>query len=323
MENKLPLVTVIIPSYNRIDTVSQTLDSIISQRCNFEIEIVVGDDYSTDGVREVLQKYHLKYKKIIRLLFHERNIGLGANWAKCVLMARGKYIANCDNDDYWHEPNKLQLQVDFMESNPIYGLCHTDYRIHNRNTNVLVEKKCENSTVPNVSQLTAVMNGYFRCCNATVLYRREVLMKYINLEDYVQYQFTLQDWNTWMLLANHTKFFAMHISTATFGVETESITRPNDFDKLESRLIKEKDCFRYVCDKLPNNYTYNVEDYEFYANRVLLSMAYNLKRYEYAKRIASRPQKKSLKYLFSKNKYLFVLLSYILMIKKKFKTQQY
>ncbi len=312
-----PLVSIIVPSYNRINTVTQTLDSIINQYCCFDFEIVVGDDFSTDGVREVLLHYQVKYPDIIVLLFHDKNIGLGANWAKCVLKSRGKYIANCDNDDYWHNPRKLQLQVDFMESNPDYGLCHTDYRIHNRDTNKISEVICENSTVPNVSQLTAIMNGYFRCCNATVFYRKDVLMNHIDLSDYIKYQFTLQDWNTWMLLANYTKFYPMHISTATFGVETESITRPKDIEKLEARFIRESECYKYVCDKLPENYLYRAEDYDDYSNMVLLNVAYKQKKFVLARKYANRLRGKSMKILFAKNSFSFLLFSNLLIFIKK------
>jgi glycosyltransferase involved in cell wall biosynthesis len=110
-----PIVSVVIPSYNRAETVGQTIDSILNQQCNFEFEIVIGDDCSTDNAREVLQGYQKQYPTKIKLLFHDTNLGLGANWATCVQHCRGKYLANCDNDDYWHNPEKLQLQVDFLD----------------------------------------------------------------------------------------------------------------------------------------------------------------------------------------------------------------
>ena len=78
------LISVVIPSYNRADTVGQTIDSILAQKVDADVEIVIGDDCSTDNAREVLLAYKEKYPDIIRLIFHEHNIGLGANWATCV-----------------------------------------------------------------------------------------------------------------------------------------------------------------------------------------------------------------------------------------------
>lgn len=88
------LISVVIPSYNRADTVGQTIESIIAPKVDADIEIIIGDDCSTDNAREVLLKYKEQYPSIIHLIFHEHNIGLGANWATCVKACKGKYICN-------------------------------------------------------------------------------------------------------------------------------------------------------------------------------------------------------------------------------------
>ena len=134
------LISVIIPSHNRSNTVSQTIQSIIDQNFDKRFEIIIGDDCSTDNAREVLQEYQQKYPEIIRLIFHEQNIGLGANWATCVKAAKGKYLCNCDNDDYWHNPDKLRIQFDYMESHPDENVIITNHRNHNRDTGVITEE---------------------------------------------------------------------------------------------------------------------------------------------------------------------------------------
>lgn len=120
------LISIVIPSFNRASTVGQAIESIISQQVNADIEIIIGDDCSTDNAREVLSSYKEKYPDIISLIFHDKNIGLGANWATCVKACRGEYICNCDNDDYWHNPNKLQIQKDYMDSHPGSNVLITD-----------------------------------------------------------------------------------------------------------------------------------------------------------------------------------------------------
>ena len=122
-----PVVSVVIPSYNRMETLGEAIDSILNQICNFDFEIVIGDDFSTDNSKEILLKYQEKYPRNIKLLFQEENIGLGSNWAISVQNCRGKYITNCDNDDYWHNDHKLQIQVDYLETHLECGLLHTDY----------------------------------------------------------------------------------------------------------------------------------------------------------------------------------------------------
>ena len=78
------LISTIIPSYNRAEAVGDTINSILAQQVDADIEIIIGDDCSTDNVRDILLAFEEKYPNIIHLIFHENNIGLGANWATCV-----------------------------------------------------------------------------------------------------------------------------------------------------------------------------------------------------------------------------------------------
>ena len=187
---KNPVASVIIPSYNRVDTVVQTLESILNQKCDFDFEIVIGDDCSTDNVRELLMMYQEKYPSQIVLLFHEKNVGLAANWAICMQNCRGKYVANCDNDDFWHNPDKLKLQVDFMEAHPEYGVCHTNYRVLNRKNGHFKEVEIDSLKYNEDTLQKSIFIMTFQGCNVTFLYRKEVLLKYLNLNDFIKYQFT-------------------------------------------------------------------------------------------------------------------------------------
>ncbi len=305
-----PVVSVIIPSFNRENLIKECLDSILKQECKFEYEIIIGDDCSLDNTPAILIEYQNVHPDKIVLLFYEQNIGLGANWATCVKEARGKYVANCDNDDYWHNNKKLQLQVDFLEAHPEYGVCHTDFRKHNRKTGIITEETAENTILPNENLQDSIMRGNFKCCNATVMYKKSLLGKYVNFDDFINRRFTLQDWNTWMILSKYVPFYCMHISTATFGIETQSITRPDNFDKLESRLNEERDCYKYICDLFPDKYPYIKEDYDEYAYNVLLNMAYRQKCYKKAKEYGAKLTKKSIKVLFSRNWLLFYVLCF-------------
>ena len=303
-----PFVSVVVPSYNRANTVSQTLDSILNQQCDFDFEIIIGDDCSTDNARGILLNYQTKYPEKIKLLFYDENIGLGANWATCIKHCNGKYIANCDNDDYWHNPQKLQLQINFMEENPQYGLCHTDYRTHNRKTGKIREYVGEIGGEGNEEiQAQSIMYHRFSCCNASVMYHKSVLLQYINLDDYINFHFSLQDWNTWMLIAPFTKFRCLHISTATFGIETQSITRPQNIDKMNEKWKKQKACYQYICKKLPQVYPYNENEYDQLEYASCLDYAYAKMDYRIAKKYALLLNNKSLRVRFAKNRFLFYL----------------
>ena len=313
-----PFVSVVIPSYNRADTVSQTIESIVNQQCDFDFELIIGDDCSTDNARDILKGYQTQYPSIIKLLFHDENIGLGANWATCIKQCRGKYIANCDNDDYWHNPQKLQLQVEFMEQNPQYGLCHTDYIIHDRTTGEITAQTCKHSSKrredETATTVQSLMSGIG--CNASVMYRKSVLMKYVNMDDFITYRFSLQDWNTWMLLAPFTEFGCLHVSTATFGVETSSITRPKTIEALEKRWQGQKDCYQYICEKLPTYYPYLEKEFDNHVNGLCLNFSFEIFDYLNAKKYALRCAK-SFKTRCAQNRLLFCLFAFVGKMKRK------
>lgn len=308
-----PFVSVVIPSYNRANTVSQTIDCILNQQCNFDFEIIIGDDCSTDNAREVLLEYQEKYPQNIVLLFHNQNIGLGANWATCVKECRGKYICNCDNDDYWHNQEKLQLQVDFMESHPTENVVITNHRCHHRDTGVITEEKAWIDRSMPLQQ--AFFHGHQRFCNATVMYRRDFLIEHLKLDDFINYQFTLQDWNTWMILSAYTDFYIMPISTATFGMETESITRPKTYESIINRFTKEKECYKYVCDLFPIDCPFDEKGWNSYVNSILLNQAFKQKDYPKANEFGKKTGSKSLKVFCSKNRILFWIYTWLKRIK--------
>ena len=276
-----PLVSIVIPSYNRANTVGQTIDSILAQQCGFTFEIIIGDDCSTDNARDVLLGYQKKYPQQIKLLFHEQNIGLGANWATCVKAAKGKYICNCDNDDYWHNPDKLRIQFDYMESHPDENVIITNHRNHNRDTGVITEELAWIDRSVTLQQ--AFFQGKQRFCNATIMYRAEFLRKHLNLDDFIKYQFTLQDWNTWIILSAYTDFTILPVSTATFGIETESIIRPATYEKIQERFRKEKECYQYVCNLFPNDLPFDERGYDTYVYGILLNLAYKKRDYKSAR----------------------------------------
>ena len=299
------LISIVVPSYNRADLVCETLDSILAQRVNAEIEIIIGDDCSTDNAREILLGYKSQYPKIIHLIFHDHNIGLGANWATCIKACNGDYICNCDNDDYWHNPDKLQIQLDYMESHPKANVLITNHRTHNRKTGEIKEEQAYiDRTIP-LQQ--AFFHGKERFCNATLMYRADFLKEHLPLDDFIKYQFTLQDWTAWIILSAYTDFDLIEPSTATFGIETVSITRPDSLEKLQKRLDKELECYKYCCSLFPDKLFFDEDGWYSYVNLLLLSMSYKMNDYEHAHQYAQKVSGHSKKVLCAHNRILFKL----------------
>lgn len=126
----LPItVSVFVMVYNHENFLKQCLDGILYQRTNFNIEIVVGEDCSTDSSREILLEYQLKYPGKFNLILHKENVGANKNQEIVLNNCIGKYIAMCEGDDYWTDPLKLQKQVDFLEENEEYTICFHDVQV--------------------------------------------------------------------------------------------------------------------------------------------------------------------------------------------------
>lgn len=116
-------------TYNHERYIRAALDSIVEQQTTFPMEVVIGEDSSTDGTRAILLEYQARYPSLIRLLLHEHNLGVSHNWETTVQACRGKYIALLEGDDYWTSPHKLQKQVDFLEARPDFSLCFHRTRV--------------------------------------------------------------------------------------------------------------------------------------------------------------------------------------------------
>ncbi|WP_144605240.1 glycosyltransferase [Algoriphagus algorifonticola] len=126
-----PLVSVSCLSFNHANYIRQCFEGILAQKTNFPFEIVVYDDASTDGTIEIIQEYIHKYPDLFNVFFQKENqyskgvrgIAPRFNFPRC----RGKYIAFCEGDDFWIDPDKLQKQVDFLEENQDFTICCTNY----------------------------------------------------------------------------------------------------------------------------------------------------------------------------------------------------
>lgn len=127
-----PKVSVHIITYQHINYICEAIDSVLMQETDFPFEIIIGDDESTDGTREICIEYAEKYPDKIRLFLHKRenNIAIMGNRSHVFqytfnsFQLRGDYVAVCSGDDYWTDPLKLQKQCKFLEENAGYSYCY-------------------------------------------------------------------------------------------------------------------------------------------------------------------------------------------------------
>lgn len=142
-----PIVSVTVTTFQHGPYIQDCLNGILMQKTSFPFEIIIGEDESTDGTREMCTDYAEKHPDKVKLFLRDRKLSqlyiengdfivrFNGIWGR--MSAKGKYIAWCDGDDYWTDPFKLQKQVDFLEDNEEYVLCFHDSKVVDKDNKVI------------------------------------------------------------------------------------------------------------------------------------------------------------------------------------------
>lgn len=164
------IVSVCMITYNHEANIAQAIEGVLMQKTDFPIELVIGEDCSTDETRKIVQGYAERYSDKIRPLLSEYNLGMIPNFVVTLNACRGKYVALCEGDDYWTDPLKLQKQVDFLEMHPDHAICFHPAK-------KLYEATREFITIQNLDKKTAydlgdIISGRIVITTVSVMLRR-------------------------------------------------------------------------------------------------------------------------------------------------------
>jgi len=191
-------VSVLVMTYNHASFIAQALDSVLMQEINFDYEILISEDCSTDGTREIVIDYQKKIPGKIRLLLSEQNIHSNAVVARGIHAAKGKYIALLDGDDYWTSPHKLQKQVDFLDNHSECSMCF-------HNAQVFYEDGSQepwNWTPANQKEFSTLedlwMGNFIATCST--MFRKGL---FGDVPDWYDSFFPITDWPLYILNAEH------------------------------------------------------------------------------------------------------------------------
>ena len=138
MEKNDVKVSVMVLAYNHEKYIRQALESIVMQQTNFEFEVIIGEDMSTDNTRVIIKEFQQRYPEIIKPIFRKKNLGACRNVVSTLRRCTGEYVAFFEYDDYWVDPLKLQKQVDYLECHPECSGVMTNVRVVNRYGNAMV-----------------------------------------------------------------------------------------------------------------------------------------------------------------------------------------
>lgn len=272
-----PVVSVVIITYNQENTISQTIDSILRQKGDFTLEIVIGDDASSDLTGNICREYQLSHPECIRLLIHDTNQGIVGNFINTLRLCRGKYIGICAGDDYWCDEFKLEKQLHFFARNPDYGVVSTaGYRL-------LVEK---NKLVEGIAPLTPVKDGNVfdltwkggvYAMPLSLLIKSELIAN-IDFDEFVKRKFSVEDVPLQAILAKRTKFGHIPDLCVVYRVYKKSHTFINfnhpKYIEYHAGLVAIR---RYLYELFPNEVQFSEEWAENYlAYRSFLKSAYQL-----------------------------------------------
>jgi glycosyltransferase involved in cell wall biosynthesis len=222
-------------TYNHESYIAQAIESVLMQNTNFEYKLIIGEDCSTDRTNEIVKQYTEKYPDKITAFLNKKNLGIKNNAKQIYTACTAKYIALLEGDDYWTDPLKLQKQVDFLETNPEYGMVCTDYNVHWQSSDKMVT--AYNTKVYRRNKSSDITYDDYlidrsSIGTATALIRKDLYNLYFKeIDPYSKDWGVVGDTPLWLYIAQKSKIKNLHIVTATYRKLENSACNFTDLHK--------------------------------------------------------------------------------------------
>ena len=239
-----PLVSIRCLVYNHEPYLRQCLDGFVMQKTNFPFEAIVHDDASTDGSAAIIREYAEKYPDIIKPVFETEN-----QWGKgtisktmdAAMHPNSKYIATCEGDDYWTDPYKLQLQIDFLETHPDYSFSVHDFKVYEEVNQKFRDSQPISFLKDGEEQYTLTIDDYkkgvFFTQTLTCVYR----ISSLNKSNFIHYEAKF-DMTMFYALLTQGKCLLFNREMGVYRVHLGSVTsgdyRRVFHDKMDYKLLK-------------------------------------------------------------------------------------
>jgi glycosyltransferase involved in cell wall biosynthesis len=248
---KEPLVSVHMLTYNHVSHIAEAIEGVLKQQTDFPFELVIGEDCSTDGTRQIVMDYGRRYPNVIRVITTSSNVGAFKNSKRVTDSCVGKYVAFCEGDDYWHHPLKLQKQVRFLESQPQYGLVHSNY-----DDLYIKNKKLVRNSIPACGPFNdddafcEILSHKRKVMTLTVCLRRQLWNKVMQEhKELTDPSWPMGDTQTWLELARVAKVKYLPESLATHKILLESASRSRDPRKVYQFEVRARDLILHYVNK--------------------------------------------------------------------------
>ena len=250
-----PLVSVAMTTYNHAPYIAQAIEGVLKQKTNLSFELVIGEDCSTDGTREIVFEYQQRYPDVIRVITSNENVGMKENGRRVGEACRGKYLAYCEGDDYWHHPEKLHKQVEYMENHKECGMVFSDCDEIDIKTKRVTRNKTYASWYqyrsPSAINIEQILDLNMMKPTCTVMARRDLVEKIIESDPYLHQSghFLMGDTPLWAELSLISQVSYIPESLATYRLLEESASHSKDLKTTLRFWMSAAEMRLYLCDK--------------------------------------------------------------------------
>ncbi|HET8860554.1 glycosyltransferase [Marivirga sp.] len=249
MRIKSEMVSVCMVTYNHGNYIKEAIESVLLQKANFDIRLIIGDDCSSDNTPQIVEKVKKNHPKgkWITYVRRECNIGMMANFIDLLSRCSGNYIALCDGDDFWTDPVKLQRQIDFLEANEDFVLSYHSVETEPRGKNFKMLKNYDHQF--DFRDTLKLKQGP----TASMVFRNILKTKTLPSQFF---KAKSADWALELWLLNFGKGFYFKEKMGVYRVHDQGVSKVKKF-----RVNSEKAKFWYVMSllkKFPTNIAYYI-----------------------------------------------------------------
>jgi glycosyltransferase involved in cell wall biosynthesis len=300
---KSPLVSAHMITYNHEPYIAQAIEGVLQQKTDFPFELIIGEDCSTDRTREIVLEYQKKNPAIIRVLISASNVGGHKNSRRVSAACRGKYMAYCEGDDYWHNPLKLKKQVEYLELHPDVGMIHSDidwYFTDKKKKLKRVYMKHMSASLPRTgtSLIHEIVTANYVVATCSVIARRLLIEQ---IQDECQYEFSekflMGDTQTWIELAHRTRLAFLPESLSTYNIMPESASRSKDLTKYYNFTKNAFEMRLYYISKYGGTNTKKIETIVVQKRiNLMLGLAYQGRSIEWADEALTLAQRQNIRF---------------------------
>lgn len=234
MSEAKPKVSVVMITYNHEKFIEQAVNSVLMQETDFDYEIIIGEDCSTDRTREILVELQKEYADKIKLVLNPQNLGMLPNFVNVLSMARGEYVALLEGDDYWIDKYKLAKQVQFLEDNPEYVLVGTNAVGFRQDTGQVTNLSAKTLTPFDFGTRELMLRN--RCPTLTVVFRNRIIQHFPP----IYFTGTGGDRRLYILLSQHGKCRFLPDITGVYRMHPDSSTgkRRSSYEGRKGMLLE-------------------------------------------------------------------------------------